>query len=269
MATLETQWNDLKQLDQLATGQTMIHRLHPLAKLLVCLAFIVTVASFHKYDIVAMLPMLLYPVVLINLAELPAKYLLKRLLLIAPFIICIGILNPWFDRSTLYFGPFTVSGGWISFGSILLRIALTVLAALILIASSGLNGIGAALIKLKLPKVFVIQLLFIYRYLDLLIEETLRMLRAFSLRSLQSSGLPVRVWGSFVGQLLLRTVDRAQRIYQAMVCRGFTGTIHMMRPDRITVTDWIYSIGWIGYFILVRIFNIPELVGILLIGAKR
>ena len=67
-----------------------------------------------------------------------------------------------------------VSGGWLSFLSILIKFVLTVSTAFLLIAVTSFPGICEALERLKLPKVFVIQLLFLYRYLFVLLEESPR-----------------------------------------------------------------------------------------------
>ena len=233
MANLEVAWENLKRLDNLATRNTVIQRLHPVVKLLTALVFIITVASFRKYDLVPLLPLILYPIVLITLGELPWRFLLKSILLALPFILFIAIFNPLLDRATIFqLGQLSVSGGWVSFLTLMLRFALTVIAALTLVATSGLNEIGAALLKLKVPKPFVLQLLLLYRYLNVLIAETIRSIQAYSLRSLSSKGLAFRVWGSLIGQLLLRTVDRAQRIYHAMLCRGFNGEIRLVRSKQ-------------------------------------
>jgi cobalt/nickel transport system permease protein len=270
MNSLDSAWNHVKIFDELAAQTTVIHRLHPGVKLLTTLVFIVVTASFRKYDLIALLPLFLYPVVLISLAELPAGYLLKRLLIAIPFVLFVGIFNPLFDQTPLLqIGAVSISGGWISFISILIRVALTVLAALILIATSGMYEIAAMLLKMKIPRIFVVQLLFLYRYLSVLIEETSRTLRAYSLRSFHEKGLAFKVWGSLAGQLLLRTIHRAERIYQAMLCRGFTGEIHLWRPGKLRPKDILYFLGWSGFFVAARLYNIPEFLGAFMMGVGR
>jgi cobalt/nickel transport system permease protein len=272
MANLESTWNNLKAFDELAAQKTPVHLLHPCAKLLVTLVYITVVASFGKYDLTALLPLVLYPVVLISLGQLPAGYLCKRLLLAIPFVCFVGIFNPWFDSTPLLqFGKIIITGGWISFLSILLRVALTVLAALILVATSGLNEIAAALLAVKIPRIFVMQLLFVYRYLSVLLEETARILRAHSLRSQDAAvqGLGYKVWGSLVGQLLLRTMNRAERIYQAMLCRGFTGEVYWRKPRKMGWKDLLYCLGWTVFFGLARLYNIPLGIGTILMGVGK
>ncbi len=102
----------------------------------------------------------MFPAFLIGIADLPFKYLLRKLILVSPFVLFIGIFNPFFDQDILLqIGTLRVSGGWISLISILLRFMLTVGAALLLIATTGFPAICMALEKLGTPRIFTVQLL--------------------------------------------------------------------------------------------------------------
>jgi cobalt/nickel transport system permease protein len=270
MAKIESAFFDLGTLDTLAGRDTAVHRLDPRAKLLTTLVFITTVASFGKYEISGLLPFFLFPVTLIALGDLPAGYLAKKLLLVAPFALFIGVFNPLLDREILVaLGPLAISGGWISFASILLRFTLTVGAALILIATTSFAGVCMALERLGAPKVFAVQLLLLYRYLFVLIDEGVRMVRARALRSFGRRGMGLTVFGHLAGQLLLRTLDRARRIHLAMLCRGFTGDIRMLRPSRIGPPEIVFTLGWSAAFVLMRFYNLPHLLGGLLTEFAR
>ena len=266
MGKLLSAWLDLRAIDELSRRQTLIHRVHPSAKALVAAAFILTATSFDKYEIAGLFPLFFYPVMLIALAELPYKTLLKRLLLMSPFALFIGLANPIFDRTPQWaFGPLFVTGGWLSLASILLKFALTTLAALLLIATTTLSDLGAALHRLGLPRPLVVQLLFLYRYLSVLLTEAGRMTQACELRAAPGSGLPYRTWGSLLGQLLLRTIDRAERIYAAMRCRGFTGEIKLLRQQSFQKKDAYYLLLWLTFFLSCRLINLPHALGKLLL----
>jgi cobalt/nickel transport system permease protein len=270
MIKVEANWIDLRYLDDLAAKNTAVHRLDPCAKIVTTLAFIVAVTSFPKYELISLLPFFFYPVALISLGELPPAPLVKRLILAAPFAVFVGILNPLMDTTPLFHvGPFSVSGGWISFISIALRFILTVLAALVLVATTGIDAIGAALLRLRVPRILVMQLLFMYRYIHVLLEEFSRTIQAYSLRSFHGEGLRYKVWGSLLGQLLLRTMDRAKRIYQAMLCRGFDGEIRLLRSDTMRFSDWTFILTWSTFFLASRFYNIPHLLGTLFLGGYR
>ena len=119
MGRIDTAYFDLGSLDALAYRDSNIHRLDPRAKLVTTLVFIITVVSFDKYSIAALIPFLLYPATLLVRADLPAGPILKKLLIALPFALFIGIFNPFFDRQIiLQIGSLELSGGWISFASI-------------------------------------------------------------------------------------------------------------------------------------------------------
>jgi len=267
MAKLDTALRELGALDLLAARDTPLTRLDPRAKVLTTLAFILVVVSYGRYDIGALLPLLLYPVALLALGELPLGFLGRKLLIAAPFAVCVGLFNPLFDRTPLLLAPgLTVAGGWVSFASILLRFLLTVSAALLLIAGTGFHTVCMAFNRFGMPRVFTAQLLFLYRYVFVLIDEARRMHRARELRSVGRRGQGLRVYGALLGQLLLRTLDRAQRIHLAMICRGFDGEIRVRRPGRFGGRDLAFVLGWLAFFALARTVHLPRLIGALLTG---
>ncbi len=261
---------NIKKLEELAEKKTVIHGLHPLVKVLVTLFYIIAVISFNKYDLTGPLPLLVYQVVTVILAEIPAATLVRRALTALPFIAVIGLFNPLFDRSPAIKLPFLViSWGWVSFFSILLKGALTVSAVLLLVATTGISGVAAALRVLGVPRIFILQLLMIYRYTAVLGEEAGRMVRAYSLRSVCRKGIAPAHWGTFAGQLLLRALDRAQRVYQSMCCRGFTGNYEIGRNYRIGAGEILYFAVWVLYIAAARCFNIPESLGSIVTGVGR
>ena len=262
MAGIDSTIFDIGALDALARGNSAVHRLDPRAKLVTCLVFLVCVASFDKYTISALLPYLVFPVVLAASAGLPFGFLAKRLLLVAPFAFFIGIFNPLFDhRVLLHLGPLAVTGGWVSFASILLRFVLTISIALILIATTSFPGVCMALEGIGAPRVFAVQLLLLYRYLFVLVNEALRMVRARALRSFHGRGMGMRIFGQMIGQLLLRTLERAQRVHLAMRCRGFDGEIRSLRRLHIGRAEVFFTGGWSLIFVLLRCVNLPQLFG--------
>ena len=100
-----------------------------------------------------------------------------------------------------------------------------------------------------------------YRYIGVLLEETSSMYTAYQLRHQKAKGLELRHMGSFVGSLLLRTFDRAGRIYSAMKCRGYgrnTGGA-MARPW--AAKDWAYTLTVSGLCVLCRVFDVVTLAG--------
>ncbi|MEI6128157.1 MAG: cobalt ECF transporter T component CbiQ, partial [Pseudomonadota bacterium] len=231
--TFDQEYFNLGRLDALSYRHTLIHNLDARTKVIATFAFIVTVVSFPKYEISALLPFFLFPVLVFSLGDIPVWLIIKKVLFLSPFAFFIGIFNPLLDHHimcTLFGIP--VSGGFVSFFSIMLRFFLTIGAALLLISTTSFPGICHALQKLSVPALFISQLLFLYRYIFVLMEEAMRMVRARDMRSFGARGLGMQVFAGIIGTLFLRTMERAERIYQAMLSRGFAGTIHYGRPSR-------------------------------------
>lgn len=267
MASFDGAVLDLKRLDLLANGDSAIHRLDARAKVLVTLVFIMTVVSFSRHELTALFPFFVFPASMIAIGNLPPLYIAKKIALLCPFVLLVGVFNPVFDREVLVqLGPVGVSGGWISFASIMVRAVLTVGAAFILVGVTGFTAVCQALERLGMPQVFAVQLLFLYRYIFVLTEEGSRAARARELRSCGKKGLGIGSFTSLVGHLLLRTWQRAERIHMAMLARGFTGEFHARQVSRFGVKDLLFLLGWSGFFLLLRLYNASQLVGSLVTG---
>jgi cobalt/nickel transport system permease protein len=213
---------EMYALEKLAGGDSCIHRLHPMVKLTTALFFVVAVASFGRYAFGRLLPYLFYPVVLMALSETPYGMLLKRFLVALPFCLFAGGANVFFDRETAFLllgNP--VSFGFLSFATVLLKAWLCVMAALILVSTTRFSELTRGLLRLRVPPVFVMVFEMTYRYVGVLFAEARSMNIAYALRGGNRKGIEMRHMGAFLGQLLLRGFDRAERIYRAMKCRGY------------------------------------------------
>ena len=223
MSDVSARVHELRALENLSAGRTVIHRLHPFAKLLTAFVFIVVVASFGRYDFARLAPYLFYPFVMMALAELPYRLLLLRMLIALPFCLFAGISNVIFDRAAAFtVGAVTVSLGMLSLVTILLKMYLCVMAALLLVATTPFTELTAQLRRFHTPAVFVIVFDMTFRYIGVLLEEVYSMTTAYKLRSGNKNALEMRHMGPFVGQLLLRGFDRAERVHAAMRCRGYS-----------------------------------------------
>lgn len=263
----DNEYFNLGYLDRLSYGDSPVHRLDPRAKLIATVLFIVTVVSFPKYEIAGLLPFFLFPVLHFALADIPVRFIMKKVLLVSAFALVIGIFNPVLDRKIIgSFIGIPVSGGWISFLSIITKFFLTITAALLLIATTSFPGICHALQRLGMPEIFISQLLFLYRYLFVLAEETMRIVRARDMRSFGKKGMEMRAFASLAGTLFLRTIERAERISQAMLSRGFTGSLHSMRPYRFSVRDAAFLCTTICFFYLFRAHDVVGAIGRFSVG---
>lgn len=267
MSSIESAFLDVGRLDRLAAGDTWLHRLDPRAKILAAAVYVVAVVSLPKYELSALAPFALFPVFLAAAGRVPMGFVARKLLAVAPFALLVAVWNPFLDRKILLtLGGVDVSGGWVSFLSILARFALTVGVAFLLIAVTSFQGLCLGLQRLGLPQAMTVQLLFLYRYLFVLGEEAVHMSRARALRTFGKRGGELKVFAHVVGHLLLRTLDRAQRVYQAMLSRGFDGEVRLLRESRFGGREALFTLAWSALFLTFRFVHLPRLLGALLTG---
>ncbi|MEQ8201806.1 MAG: energy-coupling factor transporter transmembrane component T, partial [Syntrophomonadaceae bacterium] len=160
---MQNSLHQIRLLDEMARRPNPINNLHPLTKLLTTIAYLVVVVSFGRYEISPLLPLVFYPVIILALTDLPVGEILKRIGWTLPFIIGVGIFNPVFDHQSIGFLGLDISRGWLTFLSIFIKCILTVAAGVLLIATTGMEELGAALRMLRVPRIFVLQLLLTYR----------------------------------------------------------------------------------------------------------
>ena len=266
--TFDLEYFNIGYLDTLSYKNTLVHRLDPRVKILVSFLFILVVVSFPKYEISGLMPFFIYPVFLLAVGDIPVKAIAKKVLFVSPFAVFIGIFNPLLDTAVIV-NPLgmPISGGWISFFSIIIKFILTVSTALLLIAVTSFPGICEGLERLKFPRLLVIQLLFLYRYLFVLLEEALRIVRAREARSFGQKGREIKTFIRLISILLLRTVERSERIYQAMLSRGFKGEIRVFRRHNLRLQDIIFAVLSVIMFYVFRNYNIVYLIGTVLRGS--
>jgi cobalt/nickel transport system permease protein len=262
MANLAEQVFDIGLTDALAGRDTPVHRLDPRAKLLVTLFYCAVAVSFDRYTVSALIPLIAYPVFLCTVGKIPFSYIGRKILLVSPFALTIGIFNLLSEPQPVseIFG-ITVSAGQVSFVSILLRLVLTVGAVSALAAVTGFYPLLRAAERLGVPRVLILQMMFFFRYLFVLVSEAVRMIRARNLRSFGARGMGLRSYGPLAGHLLLRTLSRAEKIYQAMNARGFSGEIRLLRPLRFRPADVVFVSAWTAFFVAARLLNIPDIIG--------
>lgn len=249
-------------IESLAAGNTCIHRLHPTVKILSALFFLAAVLSLGRYEFMRLTPYVFYPVVLMAAAEIPYPVMLRRFALALPFCLLAGASNLFFDAETAFFvGGVPVSRGVLSLSVIILRAYLCVTAVLILAAVTPFTELAAALRRMRVPEIQVRIFEVTYRYLGTLFGEAASMSAAYSLRSGGKRGLEIRHMGSFIGQLLLRSLDRAERVYNAMKCRGYTLGPARGKLRKLNAPDILFLLLVCGLCLLLRAADVPGTLG--------
>lgn len=262
MSRINNSLREIHTIDDLAQRDQWVNGIHPLVKLCLTVIYMMITVSFGKYELTGLLGMLVYPLILFELCELSIKEALYKLKAVLPFLCLVGLANPFFDREPVgSLGAFTVTSGMLSMCTLLIKGIFTVLSSYLLIATTTIEEICYALRLLHLPKLFVTQVLLTYRYLFVLLAETDTIVQAYTLRAPGQKGVHFRVWGSLAGQLLLRSMRRADELYQSMCLRGYDGEFYYASHRKAALHDVLYLSVWLTVMTAFRCFPVLELIG--------
>lgn len=261
MSKLSKAVEEISRIDYIASRDQWLNNVHPLVKLCLTIFYIVLTVSFGKYDLMGVAAMFIYPFVMFQIGDISFRDALKRLKIVLPLVCIVGLFNPIFDTDLVnLYGDIQVRAGLISMITLMLKGIFTVLASYIFIASTTIERICYAMRLLHLPKIFVTEIALIYRYIVLLLSEAHTMAEAYALRAPGQKGVAYKVWGSFIGQLILRSVDRADNVYNAMNLRGYTGDFFYERVIW-KISDVILAATWVFILVMFRVFPVLTFIG--------
>ena len=253
--------------DRYLEGASAVHRLDPRVKVLVTLAFIVAVALLPDAAWVAYGAAALLIGAATVAATLSPGLVVRRSLLGLPFLLAAVTVLFTVPGRALWSGPWgleVTDAGLMRFGSIVARSLLSVAAAVLLTATTRFPDVLHALRHLRVPAVLVGIIAFMYRYLFVLVEEVQRLIRARVARSARLPGtkgggsLRWRAEGAghMAGQLLLRSLDRSERVYQAMQSRGYRGELLTLAPHHMHRRDWLALAG--GLLLIIALYMVSS-----------
>ena len=120
-----------------------------------------------------------------------------------------------------------------------------------LVASTSIFSIGHAMHQLKIPKKIVHLFFFTYRYIHAIYREYLRLKNSIKIRGFipKTDLHTYKTFAYLVGMLLVRSFDRAHRVHNAMLCRGFRGNLYSLKKFSFKTNDIvsiIFMIAMIG-----------------------
>lgn len=244
---------NISYLEELARRKNWLNDIHGLSKLLVTIVYILSVSSAGKYELNEVLLLMVYPVFILTSVDIPLKALLRKMFV--PIILgaSLGILNPLLDKNVVVVtSQISISAGWLSFLVLFLKATLCITSAFLLVSTTPIEEIVGALNVLKLPKVMSVQVLLMFRYITILVQEFERALTAYSLRSGGGHAIEWRAWGSFMGQIFIRTSERSYRLYDSMKLRGFNGNFDDMLEKKFKPKDAIYILIWLMVLLVIH-----------------
>jgi len=252
--------------DRYHHANSALHRLDPRVKVVVTVAFILSNALLPDgaWIAFALSWLLLIPANI--LSKLGLAYTLRRSFIALPFaLVAITVLFsiPGKPIAAFHFlmWDFTVTdAGLLRFVSILIRSWLSVQMAILLVAVTRFPDLIHAFEHLRVPAIITTIIAFLYRYLFVLADEVLRLMRARESRSAAAAGSRsggnvmwrARVAGNMAGQLFLRSYERSDRIYNAMLARGYAGQLRTLNPHELHARDWFIAALSIVYLLLLQ-----------------
>jgi cobalt/nickel transport system permease protein len=262
MNKMEKALSELGHMDELAVQESPVHGMNATAKLLSTVIYILIVMSFDKYDLSGLIPMVLWPVLLYQMSGIPVRTCFYKLRIVLPLVMAVGLFNPFFDREImLHIGNVGVSGGVISMLTLMLKGVLCLMASFLLVATTPFDSICAALRSMHFPATLTTLLLLTYRYVGVMTEELAVMTDAYHLRAPGQKGIHMSAWGSFLGQLLLRSMDRAQELYSSMMLRGYHRHFHYADIKGFKAGDAAYILACLLVLLVLRYVDVSQMIG--------
>ena len=199
-----------------------LNKIHPLVKLLITIIYIILLTSIDKYNLVTTLAMSIYLILVSIIGDLSIKNALKNLKVVLLLLFILGIANPILDRTIItYIGIVPVTTGIISMFTLLLKGIFAMLTSYFLILTTSIEEICYALKMIHMPNILITVVILIYRYIIVFLKEVQRIWVAYQMRAPKQKGVHYKAWGSLIGSLMLRSIDRAQVVYESMELRGF------------------------------------------------
>ncbi len=227
----------------LMAGNSVVHGLDP--RLRVATAFVFALVTALSRSIMAPALALGVGLGLVWAARLPAAMVARRLLAVNLFMFFLWLVLPF-----TWGGPADFADGLGQ--ALLITLKANGIACLFwgLVATIPVGVLGHALIRLGIPAKLAHLLLFTYRYLYVLYEEYQRLRQAALVRGFQPrpSRHALRTYAWLVGMLLVRAFNRSQRVYEAMLCRGFKGRFYSLEHFSFSGRDCL-ALFFFGLFL--------------------
>lgn len=244
-------------LDKHSGLVSAVHSIDPRVKFLAAFsAILIIVSEPHG----RLLPFVFYgPVILwvAAISKIPAGYMLKRCLIVSPFIIMAAVSYPLSRPGSGWQETGQILTAEVMSGLSIFLKAFYALVLLILLTSTGrFHLLLAGLRKLGMPRLPAVISALMYRYVFILHDELLRTNRARDSRTPGKIRISrLKVYGNQAAMIFMRSMERSQSIYHSMLSRGFTGEFPDMDPLRLRSLDVLKAVTFVLLLLAVRIFT--------------
>lgn len=236
-------------IDEYSRLDSLIHRLDPRTKLLACLVLILAVVLTPAGNWRVFTCYFVIVCGLILLSKLPVWHVLKRSLVVIPFVLMVALFIPFFKQGQELAGinigfwhiAVTYEGVMILI-NVIVRAWLSILCLILLTSSTRMSDLLSGMKQLGVPSVFVLIISFMYRYVFVLADQVMRMKQARDSRNFGGNHMyQFKTLGNMIGVLFIRSYERGERVYASMLSRGYTGENPVLRKFRFHAADAYFS----------------------------
>lgn len=235
-------------IDQYSNIDSIIHRIDPRVKITSFITFILFVIFTRPTSFITFALYGALITILILLSKIPIMFILKRSLVIIPFVLTVSIFIPFIKKGEIAGGysfgtlKLTVTyDGLMVFWNVLIKSYLSILCMILLMTSTRFSDFLKAWERLRCPKIITMILSFMYRYIFVVQDELMKMKQAKDSRSVGGSKwFHIKTLANMIGVLFIRSYERAESVYLAMCSRGFDGKIKTISDFQLTKKDLIF-----------------------------
>jgi cobalt/nickel transport system permease protein len=224
------------------SGESFVRRLDPRVKIVAVLLFSVVVAVSNRFEV--LLLGLAVGLCIMLLARVPMRQLVRRLIPVNAFVLFLWIFLPFTLKGEPFFSIGSLVGsheGVLYATRISIKSNAIMLVLIALVASTSVLTLGHAMHELRVPQKMVHLFFFTYRYIHVIYREYLRSVNAMKVRGFRprTNMHTYKTFAYLVGMLVVRSADRAQRVHNAMLCRGFRGKLYSLSQFSMKTADVI------------------------------
>jgi len=231
--------------DEYSQVNGTLQKIDPRFKIVAALLFVILV---NLTPLTKAFSLIFYAFILILcvlLTKVPPGRIVRKSLASLPLILIFALFSLFYHRSQPWFSLL-----------ILAKAYLSILAMILLISSTSFSYFLKALQKLKIPVILVMIFSFMYRYLFVITDELMSVRMAKDSRTVGGTAwFHTKVLANIIGVVFISSYERSERIYKAMLSRGFDGTIRTLDDFSLKNRDYIFGFSALSIFVLIKILE--------------
>ena len=232
------------QLEVFSEGRSMVHALDPRVKTLAFLPLIVLTALSD--DMRQVFASLAGGIILAGIAGLYNRLLVQRLAVVNVFMIFLWLTLPFSiaGEPLWNIGSLVISKEGVSLPLLItLKANAIALYTISLPGTSTIMSLSHAMLHLRVPGKLVTMFYFFYRYVGVITDEYLKMLRMLHARGFhaKTSIHTIKVYAFFIGMLFIKSHERSEKVYNSLLMRGFSGKFPLLAHFNVCHQDLFFA----------------------------